>query len=108
LRGAGFRSTERPEDVDRYRITVRASDIDIFKHVNAANYVRNVASALARGGASESIHRAELKYSGQAVVGDVLDVLTWLLGGDVYAADILRGDELLFRAVVETEAPSAL
>ncbi|MFT6234842.1 MAG: acyl-ACP thioesterase, partial [Myxococcota bacterium] len=42
------------------RITVRASDIDIFKHVNAANYVRNVASALARGGASESIHRAEL------------------------------------------------
>ncbi len=100
--------TDRPEEVDRYRITVRASDIDIFKHVNAANYVRFVASALSRRGGSESIHRAELKYSGQAVVGDVLDVLTWSLGGDVYAADILRGDEVLFRAVVETESSSVL
>jgi acyl-CoA thioesterase FadM len=98
--------TERPEDADRYRITVRASDIDIFNHVNAANYVRFVASALGRIGASKSIHRAHLKYSGQAVVGNVLDVLTWNLGGDVYAADIQRGDEVLFRAVVETEASS--
>lgn len=100
--------TERPEEVDQYRITVRASDIDIFKHVNAANYVRYVASALSRRGGSESIHRAELKYSGQAVVGDVLDVLTWSLSGDVYAADILRGDEVLFRPVVETESSSVL
>jgi hypothetical protein len=41
-------------------------------------------------------------------VGDVLDVLTWSLGGDVYAADILRGDEVLFRSVVETEPSSVL
>jgi hypothetical protein len=39
---------------------------------------------------------------------DVLDVLTWSLGGDLYAADILRGDEVLFRAVVETETSGAL
>lgn len=96
--------TERPEDVNSYRVQVRASDIDIFNHVNAANYVRFVASALAAVGASESLHRAQLKYSGQAVLGDILDVQTWSLGGEQHAAEVLRGDEVLFRAVVETEA----
>ena len=95
---------DRPTEVHRHPIIVRASDIDIFDHVNAANYVRFVSSALAVRGCSPSIHRAELKYSGQARRGDALDVLTWDLGDNRHAADIVRADEVLFRAVVQTEA----
>ena len=85
-------------------IALRASDIDIFDHVNAANSVRFVGSALAVRGLSPSMHRAELKYIGQARVGDTLRVLTSDLGDDCHAADIVRGDEVLFRAVVQTES----
>lgn len=95
---------EQAPGAHRHRITVRASDIDIFNHVNAANYVRYVASSLAHQGHSPSIHRAELKYTGQARLGDVLDVVTWPLGGTQFAADVMRDDEVLFRCVVETEA----
>lgn len=94
---------KRPETVHEHGVTVRASDIDIFDHVNAANYVRYVATALAAQGHSPSIHRAELRYRGQGRVGDALRVLSWALGDHTHAADILRGDELLFRCVVQTE-----
>jgi acyl-CoA thioesterase FadM len=93
----------RPDGIHHHPIVVRASDIDIFDHVNAANYVRYVASALATQGISPSIHKAELQYSGQAVLGDELDVVSWSLGDHRHAAHILRGEELLFRTVVETE-----
>lgn len=94
---------EPPADANDHPIAVRAADIDIFGHVNAANYVRYVASALAARGCSPSIHRAELKYSAQARAGDALTVRTWPLGEHHHAADILRGDQVLFRAVVQTE-----
>ena len=54
----------RPGACHRHPIAVRESDIDIFNHVNAANYVRFVGNALSAQGLSPSIHRAELKYSG--------------------------------------------
>lgn len=86
-----------------YGLEVRASDIDIFDHVNAANYVRFVASALGRYGVSPSIHRAELEYVGQAKLGEALEVRVSHQGGELFAADILRDGEVLFRSVVEVE-----
>ncbi|MBX2811497.1 MAG: hypothetical protein KTR25_06800 [Myxococcales bacterium] len=86
-----------------HAVTVRASDLDIFSHVNAANYVRYVADALATRDLSPSLHRAELKYVGQAREGDRLRVCYWDLGDHCHAAHILRDGTTLFQAVVETE-----
>ncbi len=113
LRPDGFDLTivdELPADPNAIHcrtLTVRATDCDIFKHVNAANYVRYIADSLAAQGASASVHRAELQYKGQALAGDEVDVLTWALGDDCWAAAILRDEEVLFRAVVQTEATNA-
>ena len=95
---------EAPELGHRHDMRVRATDCDIFGHVNAANYVRFVADSLALQGASPSLHRAELAYTGQARAGDRVVVHTGALGDERWAARILRGEEVLFSAVVETEA----
>ncbi len=95
-----------PEDANCRVVAVRATDCDIFEHVNAANYVRFVADSLALQGASSSLYRAELKYMGQARFADQVEVRTWPLGNDCWGATISRGDEQLFRAAVQTE-PSA-
>ena len=63
-----------------------------------------MASSLAVQGFSPSIHRAELRYRGQALAGDALEVRTWSLGDDRFAADIERDGEVLFSAVVQTES----
>lgn len=91
------------ESGHRYSAVVSSSDTDIFNHVNAANYVRFVANALAAQGYSSSLHRAELKYIGQAVAGDHITVISQALGDNRFAADICRGEAVLFRSVVETE-----
>ncbi len=98
---------DRPAGAHRHPIRVRAGDIDIFDHVNAANYVRFAASALAARGLSPSIHRAELRYRGQARLHDPLDVWTWDLGGQVHGVEICRDDEVLFHAAVQTETHGA-
>ncbi|NCG20202.1 MAG: hypothetical protein GWP91_14430 [Rhodobacterales bacterium] len=90
--------------IHRRTLVVRATDCDIFRHVNAANYVRFIADSLAVQGASASLYRAELHYKGQALAGDEIKVLTWALGDDCWASVIQRGDEVLFRAAVQTEA----
>lgn len=92
-----------PAGAHRRTLRVRATDIDIFNHVNGANYVRYIADSLAIQEASPSLHRAELKYMGQAKSGDLIDVATWPLGDDVWAAGITRAGEPLFRATVQTE-----
>ena len=95
---------EIPVDAHRRVVEVRASDCDIFKHVNAANYVRYIADSLSVQGASPSLHRAELSYRGQARAGDSIEVVTWPSGDTHWSADIRRGDESLFRATVDTES----
>lgn len=102
--GLDLALVELGDDDEHHELRVRASDLDIFDHVNAANYVRFVGSALSARGVSPSMHRAELEYRGQARGGDVLRVRTRALGEGCHAADIARGDEVLFRAAVQTEA----
>lgn len=93
----------RPEGAVACAMQVRSADLDIFDHVNAANYVRFVAHALEVRGHSPSLHRAELQYMGQARRGDTVDVYTWPLGGERWGAEIVRGEGVLFRATVQTE-----
>ena len=95
---------DHPNKEHHRQMRVRATDCDIFGHVNAANYARFVADSLALQGASASLHRAELAYTGQARAGDEVVVHTAALGEDRWAARILRADKVLFSAVVQTEA----
>jgi len=107
LRSGGLDLTlvaEVPADAHRRTLWVRATDCDIFKHVNGANYVRYIADSLAIQSASPSLHRGELEYRGQALAGDEVVVASWPLGDQCWAAAITRGDEVLFRATVQTEA----
>ncbi|MFT7521112.1 MAG: acyl-CoA thioesterase FadM [Kiritimatiellia bacterium] len=92
-----------PDQTDRREVEVRSSDCDMFRHVNAANYLRYVADSLALQGASASIHRAALKYVGQARATDKVQVLTWHVANERWGAAVVRGDDILFRALVETE-----
>ncbi len=93
-----------PPDAHRRLMSVRATDCDVFQHVNAAGYVRYLADSLFVQGASPSLHRASVRYSGQALAGDTVEVRSWNVEGDVWAGAVLRGDEVLFRGTVETEA----
>jgi acyl-CoA thioesterase FadM len=92
-----------PEHAHRRTLQVRATDCDIFQHVNAANYVRYIADSLAFQGASPSLHRAHLRYTGQARALDEVDVHTWMIDGPIWGAAVTREDEVLFRTTVETE-----
>jgi acyl-CoA thioesterase FadM len=84
-------------------MTVRSSDCDVFRHVNASNYLRYVADSLASQGASPSIHRARLHYLVQAKAHDTVTVGLQHLEDSTWFAELCRDDEVLFRAVVETE-----
>lgn len=95
--------TDIPAGCHRRELTVRATDCDIFQHVNAANYVRYIADSLASQGASPSLHRARLKYTGQARAQDRVEVRTWPSSASVWGAAVVRRDEVLFQATVETE-----
>ncbi len=95
--------TEPPAGAHRHTLRVRSSDCDIFAHVNAAHYVRFVADSLASQGASPSLHRAAVRYIGQAIAGDTVEVLTWPLEPERWGAAVTRDDEVLFTACVDTE-----
>ena len=95
---------ETPTGAHQRTLVVRSSDLDIFNHVNAANYVKFVADSLAVQGASPSLHRVAVRYIGQAVAGDTVVVHTWPLGGDLWGGAVHRGEDCLFQSVVHTES----
>jgi acyl-CoA thioesterase FadM len=95
---------EPPGSGIEWPVRVRASDLDVFDHVNAANYLRFVGDALAARGLSSSLYGARMRYHGQARRGDALVVQTETVGEHVHHAWVRRDGEVLYRAAVETES----
>jgi len=113
------RLDHRPGADAWYRdLAVRASDVDLLRHVNQARYVdyiEDVRHACARaggygehGGAADApLRYLAVSYEGQAREGDRLRVATWALGGAParYAFEVRREADAapMTRALVEVE-----
>jgi acyl-ACP thioesterase len=80
-----------PPDVVRHGWPLRATDIDVFGHVNNANYWVPVEEWLAGPGADRRITQAEIEFGGGIAPDDACEVgiaatrsetLFWFLVGD--------------------------
>ena len=97
-----------PEDAIESRVVVRPSDLDIFDHVNASNWLRLVDDArvlAARSGhlsplALNPSRRAAIDHPREACLGDELTIHTWPVDATHFAAMITLQGDIVCRASV--------
>lgn len=105
--------SQAPRDAWIRRIVVRPSDLDVFQHVNHANYLvyfedtRSLASEQGVYGKREAkrLLRVNIDYRREARENQELDILTWTLADNTIGFELRRvvDDERLSQARMELE-----
>lgn len=98
-----------PRDAWRWAVTVRPSDLDLYKHANQSSFLAYVDDARILGvergeltrEAGGRLRKVNLEYRKQVFLGDDLIVHIWLLEDGAVGAEIMRGKEVVSRARVE-------
>lgn len=86
--------------------TIRPSQTDLFRHVNHSRYVELFEDARwfmahAAGGADRQLCGIALEYRREAKAGEVVEVRIHPRDAATFDAQLLRGDEILTRAMLQ-------